>query len=77
MEVTASLGIDFLLYSYGWPTALGTSFEMLEEIASGGMALSPSMILVCRGQGHPWQYILAVWILFVRPRTFLLPRHGP
>ena len=38
---------------------------------------SPSVILVCRGQGHPRQYILAVWIPFVRPRAFLPPRHGP
>ena len=74
--MTASPGIAFLPYSHGWPTALGTSFGMLEETASGGMALSPSVILVCRGQGHPRQYILTVWILFVHPRTFLPPRHG-
>ena len=60
-----------------WPIALGTSFGMLEEIASGSVALSPFVISVCRGQGCPRQYILAVWILFVRPRTFLPPRHGP
>ena len=62
---------------YGWPIGLGTSFWMLEGTASGDVAFSPSMILVCRGQGHPQQYILAVWIPFVRPRVFLPPRHGP
>ena len=60
-----------------WPTALETSFGMLEETASGGVVLSLSVILICRGQSCPRQYILAVWILFVRPRTFLLSRHRP
>ena len=50
---------------------------MLEETASGGLALSLSVILACRGQGRPRQYILAAWILFVRPRTFLPPPRGP
>ena len=77
MEVAASPGITFLPWSYDWPTTLGTSFGMLKETASGGVALSPSMILVCRGQGRPRQYILAIWILFVRPQTFLPPRHEP
>ena len=77
MEVTASPGIAFLPYSYGWPIGLGTSFGILEGIASGDVALSPSVILVCRGQGRPRQYILAIWIPFVRPRAFLPPRHGP
>ena len=77
MEVTAFPEIAFLPCSYGWPTALETSFGMLEETASSGVALSPFVILVCRGQGRPRQYILAVWILFVRPWTFLPPRHGP
>ena len=77
MEVTVSPGIAFLSCSYGWPTALGTSFGMLEETAFGGAVLSPSVILVCRGQGRPRQYILAVWILFVRPQTFLPPRRWP
>ena len=76
MEVTVSPGIAFLPYSYGWPTALGTSFGMLEKTAFGGVALSPYVILVCREQGRPRQYILAVWILFIRPRTFLPPQHG-
>ena len=75
--MTASPGIAFPPCSYGWPTGLGTSFGMLEETASGGVALSPSVILVCRGQGRPRQYILAVWIPFVRPRAFLPPRYGP
>ena len=76
-KVTASLGITFLLCSYGWPTGLGTSFGMLEGTASGGKGLSPSVILVCRGQGRPGQYILVVWIPFVRTQAFLPPRHGP
>ena len=50
---------------------------MLEGIASGNVALSPSVILVCRGQGRPQPYILAVWIPFIRPQTFLPPQHGP
>ena len=50
---------------------------MLEGIASGDVAFSPSVILVCRGQGRPQQYILAVWISFVRPWPFLPPRLGP
>ena len=77
MEVTASPRIAFLPCSYGWPIGLGTSFGILEGIASGDVALSPSVILVCRGQGRPRQYILVVWIPFVRPRAFLPPRHGP
>ena len=76
-EVTASLGIAFLPCSYGWPIRLGTSFGMLEGIASGDVALSLSVILVYRGQGRPQQYILTVWIPFVRLRAFLPPRHGP
>ena len=53
MEVIASPGIAFLPYFYSWPTGLETSFGMLEGIASGGVALSPSVVLVCRGQGRP------------------------
>ena len=75
--MTAFPGIAFLPCSYGWPIGLGTSFGMLEGTAFGNMALSPSVILVCRGQGRPRQYILAVWIPFVRHRAFLPPRHGP
>ena len=77
MEVIASPRIAFLQCSYGWPTRLETSFGMLEGIASNGVALSPSVVLVYRGQGRPRQYILTVWIPFVRPRAFLPPRHGP
>ena len=73
-EVTASPGIAFLSCSCGWSIGLGTSFGMLEGTASGSVALSLSVILVCRGQGRPRQYILAVWIPFVRPRAFLPPR---
>ena len=76
-EVTTSPGIAFLLCSYGWPIGLGTSFGMLEGTASGNVALSPSMILVCQGQGRPRQYILTVWIPFVRPQAFLPLRNGP
>ena len=50
---------------------------MLEGTASGDVALSPSVILVYRGQGRPRQYILAVWIPFVRFQAFLPPRRGP
>ena len=67
MEVTVSHGIAFLPYSYGWPTGLGTYFGMLEGTTSSDVALSPSVILVCQGQGRLRQYILAVWIPFVRP----------
>ena len=77
MEVTASVRVAFLPCSYGWLIGLGTSFGMLEGTASGDVVLSSSVILVCRGQGRPRQYILAVWIPFVRPRAFLPPRHGP
>ena len=45
---------------------------MLEGTASGDVMLSPSVILVCRGQGRPRQYILAIWIPFVRPQAFFL-----
>ena len=62
---------------YGWPIGLGTSFGMLKGTAASNVAFSPSVILVCRGQGRPRQYILAVWILLVRPRALLPPRHGP
>ena len=59
-EVTASPRITPPPCPYGWPIRLRTSFEMLEGTASGNVALSPSLILVCQGQGHPRQYILAV-----------------
>ena len=76
-EVTASPRITPSLCSYGWPIRLETSFGMLEGTVSGNVALSPSVILVCQGQGRLRQYILAVWISFVPPRAFLPPRHVP
>ena len=75
--MTTSPGIAFLPCSYSWPTGLGTSFGMLKGTTSSGVTLSPSVILVCRGQSCPRQYILVVWIPFVRPQAFLPPRHGP
>ena len=77
MEVTASLEIAFLSCSCGWSIRLGTSFGMLEGTAFGSVVLSLSVILVCRGQGRLWQYILVVWIPFIRPRAFLPPQQGP
>ena len=71
VEVKASPRIAFLPYSYSWPTGLGISFGILEGTASGDVAPSPFVILVCRGQSRPRQYILAVWIPFVRSRAFL------
>ena len=70
-EVTASPRIAFLPCSYGWPIGLEISFGILEGTASSDVAPSPSVILVYRGQGCPRQYILAVWIPFVRSRAFL------
>ena len=65
--------VAFLPCSYGWPIGLGISFGMLERNAYGDVASSPSVILVCRGQGRPRQYILTVWIpLFVLEHFFLL-----
>ena len=75
--MTASPGIAFLPCSYGWPIGLETSFGMLEGTASGDVALSSFVILVYRGQGRPRQYILAVWIPFVRPQAFLPSQYGP
>ena len=37
----------------------------------------PFCDLVCQGQGHPRQYILTVWIPFIRPRALLPSRCGP
>ena len=76
-EVTASPRIAPPPCSNGWPIGLGTSFGMLEGTASGDVALSLSLILVCREQGRPRQYILTVWVPFIRPQVFLPPRHGP
>ena len=77
MEVTASPRIAFLPCSYGRPIGVRISFGILEGIASGDVAPSPSVILVCQGQGRPRQYTLVVWIPFIRPRALLPPRHGP
>ena len=41
------------------------------------VAPSYPVILTCRGQGHPRQYIRTVWIPFVCPQTLLLPRREP
>ena len=46
-------------------------------MSSGDAALFSPMILAYQGQGRPRQYILAVWIPFIRPRALLPPRHGP
>ena len=51
--------------------SFGISFAILEWVASGDLALFLPMILACRGQGRPRQYILAVWIPFIRPRALL------
>ena len=50
---------------------------ILEWISSGDVALFSPMILACRGQGRPRQYILTVWIPFIRPRALLPPRREP
>ena len=52
-------------------------FGTLWETALGGVPLSPSVISVCREQDCPRQRLLIVWTFFIRPRTFLPPRHGP
>ena len=41
------------------------------------MVPSSPVILACREQGRPRQYILAIWIPFIRPRALLPPRSGP
>ena len=46
-------------------------------MSSGDVALFSPMILAYRGQGHPRQYILAVWSPFIRPLTHLPPWRGP
>ena len=75
-EVTASSGVTFLPCSYGWPIGLGISSRILKGIASGDVTSFSPVILACRGQGHPRQYILAVWIPFIRLQTLLSPRRG-
>ena len=70
--MTASPGVAFLPCSYGYPIGLGISFGILKGTVSGDVAPSSSAILVCRGQGRPRQYILGVWIPFIRLRALLL-----
>ena len=50
---------------------------ILEWMSLGDVAFFSPMILACRGQGHPRQYILTAWIPFIRPRALLPPRRGP
>ena len=77
MEVTASPGVDSPPCSYGQPIGLRISFAILKGIASGDVAPSSPMILVCQGQGRPWQYILAVWIPFICLWALFPPQRGP
>ena len=76
-EVTAPPGVVSPPFPYGQPIRLGISFAILEWIATSDVALFSPLILVCRGQGRPRQYNLAVWIPFIRPRALLPPRCGP
>ena len=64
------------IFPYNQPIWLRISFVILEWMSSGDVTLFSPMILACRGQGRPQQYILAVWIPFIRPRA-LLPQRGP
>ena len=75
--MTTYFGIAPLLYSYDCLIALVLSLGTLWETALGGVPLSPSMILVCRGQDCPRQRLLAVWTFFIRPQTYLPLRCGP
>ena len=50
---------------------------IFKGIVLGDVAPSYLVILACRGQGRPRQYILAVWIPFVRTLTLLPPRREP
>ena len=76
-KVTASPGVAFLPCSYDQLVGLGISFGILKGIASSDVTPFSLMILACRGQGHPRQYILAVWIPFICPQALLPPRRGP
>ena len=71
-DVAAFPGVAFLPCSYGQLVGLGIPFVIFMGIVLGDVAPSYPVILACRGQGRPWQFILAVWIPFVRPRTLLL-----
>ena len=59
------------------PYDLESLFAILEWIASSDVALFSPMILAYRGEGHPRQYNLVVWIPFIRPQALLPPRRGP
>ena len=59
------------------PYDLESLFAILEWIALSDIAFFSPMILACRGEGHPRQYNLVVWISFIRPRALLPPRRGP
>ena len=48
----------------------------VDVLGQRGIFFSP-MILAYRGQGRPRQYILEVWIPFIRPRELLPSRRGP
>ena len=76
-EVTAFPRVAFLPCSYSQLVGLGIPFVIFKGIVLGDMAPSYPVILACRGKGHPRQYILAVWIPFVRPRILLLSRRKP
>ena len=75
--MTASPGVDFLPCSYGKLIGLGISFVIFKGIVLGDVAPSYPVILAYQGQGHPRQYILAVWIPFVRPQTLPPPWREP
>ena len=64
-----SLGLlaSFPFTCFGWSLLLYIPFFQFPT----------PVILACRGQGRPRQYILAVWIPFIRPRALLPPRRGP
>ena len=76
-EVTAFSRVAFLPCSYGQLVGLRIPFVVFKGIVLDDVAPSYPVILACRGQGRPQQYILAVWITFVHPRTLLLSRHEP
>ena len=56
-----------------WSFLLGTPWEAVFK----GMPLFLFTISVGQGQDCPRRCLLANWTLFVYPRTFLPPRHGP
>ena len=76
-EVTVFPRAASPLVPYGQPIWLGISFAILKWMSSGDVSLFSPMILACRGQCRPRQYVLAVWIPFIRSRALLPPRRGP